>query len=314
MQLSKPIYDVKKRILLNAESKIHPKYMDKLKEIGIKFVFIEDAKSAGISLDEMIDMPTWIDMVGVVEKAFVSSVNNQPLPLMDLQRATKKLIEEVKQRRTIILIPTSTIDSLLQPFAHAVNVTLIALQIGKQLGYTYSQLNDLGIGCFLHDIGKTKSSVKEDHPEKGFAIIKANREISLLSAHVAYQHHEKLNGEGFPRKLKGDDILEYAQICRIANDYENMISTEEISPNEAIEKIMALTDVNYVHKIVLAFTNTIIGYPPGTNVVLSNGEKGIVSRIESHLQRPIVKIYDTNSEIDLSEQATLFIEEIVTGA
>lgn len=310
MQLAEPIIDYRKRILLASGSTIHPKYMTKLMEIGIRSLIIEDAKSVGITLDEMIDMPTWIDAITVVEEVFQQAKERKELNIIELQQTVKKLINEVLQRKAIILIPTSSIDQKLATYAHAVNVTLIALQIGRRLNLNQLQLNDLGLGCLLHDIGKVRTADPLQHPEKGFQILKANREFSLLVSHVAYQHHECVDGSGFPRGLTDKNILEFAQICKVANDYENMISKEGIQPHEAIERIMSLVETKYSYRVVLSFTNGIISYPPGTHIKLNNGLFGIVTRIDSHLHRPIVKVQGISEEVDLSEESTLFIEKV----
>lgn len=310
MQLAKPVCDSQRRVLLGIGSKVHPKYLEKLKQIGIKYLFIEDIKSKGISLDEMMDMPTWMDIISVVENSFKAVASDQSLPLLQIQKAVKKLIEEVKKRNAVMLIPTTAVDSTLTSFAHLVNVTLIALQIGNKMGYTNSQLNDLGIGCLLHDIGKAKTTRQEEHPEIGFNILRSIREISLMSAHIAYQHHETLNGTGFPRGIAGDQVQEFAQICSIANDYDNFTSLERLAPHESIERIMALSDTKYSHSIVLAFSKGIISYPPGTNIQLNIG-KGIVTRVESNPHRPIVRLHEINKEIDLNDQPTIVIESIL---
>jgi putative nucleotidyltransferase with HDIG domain len=311
MQLAKPVYDSKRRILLGIGSKIHQKYLDKLQDLGIKYLFIEDEKSKGISLDDMMEMPSWLDILSVVEKSYEAAKAKQTLPLTEIQQSVKKLIEEVTKREAIMLIPTTAVDETLTAYAHAVNVTLVALQTGKKLGYNYSQLNDLGIGCLLHDIGKMQATKIEDHPECGFNILRSNRELSLLSAHIAYQHHETINGQGFPRNLIGEAVLEFAQVCSIANDYENYVSRDRMLPHQAIEKIMTMSEKNYLHEIVLAFTKGIISYPPGTNVKLKIG-KAIVTRVDTNPHRPIVRIHKLNKEVDLSNQPTLMIESILT--
>ena len=310
MQLAKPIIDYKKRILLASGSTIHPKYMVKLKDIGIKSLIIEDAQSSGITLDEMMDMPQWVDAIAIVEEAFNHAKRSAFFSLQKLQQTVKKLIEEVQYRKAIVLIPTSMIDEALSLYAHSVNVTLLSLQIGKHLNYNQLQLLELGLGTILHDIGKLLTEDEMQHPQKGFSLLRENRELSIVSAHVAYQHHEMFDGTGYPRKIKENQIIEYAQICSVANDYDNMISKEDMPPHEALEQIMAFTDKKYSHKVVLAFTNGIISYPPGTHIQLNNGRFGIVTKVESHPHRPIVKVEGIHEELDLSEKSTLFIEKV----
>lgn len=310
MQLAKPIIDYKKRVLLASGATIHPKYMLKLKDIGIKSLMIEDAKSLGITLDEMMDMPQWIDAIAIVEETFKQAKKSSFFSLQKLQQTVKKLIEEVQYRKAIVLIPTSMIDEALSLYAHSVNVTLLSLQIGKYLNYNQLQLLELGLGTILHDIGKLFTDEEMEHPQKGFSVLRENRELSIVSAHVSYQHHEMFDGTGYPRKIRENQVIEYAQICSVANDYENMISKEGIPPHEALERIMAFSDKKYSHKVVLAFTNGIISYPPGTHIQLNNGLFGIVTQVESHPHRPIVKVEGIEEEIDLSEKSTLFIKKV----
>ncbi|GAE26523.1 hypothetical protein JCM9140_2601 [Halalkalibacter wakoensis JCM 9140] len=313
MQLAKPVYDGKRRVLLGAGHIVHPKYKEKLIDIGINYLFIEDSKSRGISLEEMMDMPTWLDIITMTENAYKALEMKQSFPLVDIQKAVKALIAEVQKRNAIMLIPTKAVDQSLTLYAHVVNVTLIALQIGKKMGYTYTQLNNLGIGCLLHDVGKTRTSNSQDHPEIGFNLIRNQREINLTSAHVAYQHHETIDGKGFPRGLVGDQILEFAQICSLANDYDHLTSKEGVMPHEAIEQIMTFSEKKYKHSIVLAFSQGIISYPPGTNVQLNIGSKGkgIVTRIESNPHRPVVRLHELNKEVNLNNQPTILIESII---
>lgn len=311
MQLARPIYDRMRRILLAEGRTIHPKLIDRIKNMGITTLMVEDAESSGITMDEMLDMPTWMDAIEVVQKAYEQIRNNQPINVIELQRSVAKMIQEVSKRKTIFLIPSSAVTEELKPYAHAVNVTLLAILTAKKLHYTQSQLRDLGMGTLLHDIGKAATDQQEEHPLKGFEMIKKHREISLLSAHIAYQHHELRNGQGYPRRLSGEEILEFPQICAVADLYENLISSRKSLPHEALEWIMTKHEIEYKGKIIEAFINSVPAYLPGTKVVLSNDKKGIVTGIKSHLHRPIVRFFDTNEEVDLAENPSLLIKQII---
>ena len=204
MQLAKPVFDAKRRILLAAGHTIHPKYLDRLIEMGISYLIVEDAVSKGITMDEMLDMPTWMDIIECVKESFDAVSANKPVPVQKIFQSAGKLLDEASLRPIVIGIPSSTIASELNVYAHSVNVAIMSLQMGKQLGYNDLQLRDLLIGCLLHDIGKAKGKRIEAHPEAGFQILRNIREISLLSAHVAYQHHETLDGTGYPRSISGN--------------------------------------------------------------------------------------------------------------
>ncbi|MBU8907441.1 HD-GYP domain-containing protein [Desertibacillus haloalkaliphilus] len=309
MELAKPIYDQKGRILLAAGNAIHPKYLQKLLELGITYVVVEDTSSRGITLDEMVDMPTWIDAIKTVQQAFEQVEKQAPIPIKDIQVTASKLLQEVKVRKAVLLVPSTSTAKEIQPYAHAVNVALIALQMGKQLQYNDIQQRDLAIGCLLHDIGKAVTSDEAKHPFEGFTILRSIREFNLLSAHIAYQHHEKVNGTGYPRQLKKDEVLEFAQVCSVANRYEQLLSIDRVPPYEAVEKIMSLTDVDYKHSVVNSFFKGVPSYLPGTSVRLSTGETGIVTRINSHLHRPCVRVEETGKELSLADDPTILIKE-----
>nr|WP_272495769.1 HD domain-containing protein [Bacillus pinisoli] len=311
MQLARPIYDRHKRVLLAAGRSIHPKYLERLEDMDIRYLFVEDAVSKGITLEEMMDMPTWMDAIEIVQKEYELAQSNKGLELRGLQKIVTKLISEVDKRKAVILIPTTSIAENLRKYAHSVNVTLLALQVAKKLRLNKLRLKDLAIGCLLHDIGKAITSDDEQHPQQGFEYLRKEREISLLSAHIAYQHHEQLNGQGFPRKISGKEFRDIAQICGICNMYENMISKENIPPHMAMELIMTKSGSGFDPEIVQAFISSIPSYTPGTKVVLNNGQEAIVTKIQSLMQRPTVRVLSSNQELSLEQEYTLLITGVV---
>jgi len=313
MQLAMPIYDRMRRVLLTAGRTIHPNYLERIKAIGVSTLVVEDAESTGITLEEMLDMPTWMDTIAVVQQAFEDASNKKRLHIAALQRAVVTLIKEVFAHKTIILVPTTSLSTGLVRYAHSVNVALLSLQIAKHLGYTQRQLRDLALGALLHDIGKAVTNQEEEHPLKGFDIIKDNREMSLLSAHIAYQHHEWINGQGYPRKLKGQAVLELPQVVGIANVYDHLLSNNKMPPHEALEYIMTKSDEEFSFKVVQAFVNSVPSYIPGTKVELYTGEQAIVSRINQHLQRPVIRFLTNGEEMDLAENPSVVIKRVLNN-
>ncbi len=311
MQLAMPIYDRMRRVLLTAGRTIHPNYLERIKAIGVSTLVVEDAETYGISLEEMLDMPTWMDIIAVVQQAFLDVSHKKRLNVIALQKAVATLIKEVFAHKTVILVPTSSISEGLEQYAHSVNVALLSLQMSKRMGYNQGQLRDLTVGALLHDIGKAITDQEAEHPSKGFDIIRDNREISLLSAHIAYQHHELLNGKGFPRSLKGQAFLEFPQVVGIANVYDHLLSDKKVPPHEALEYIMTKSDEEYSHKVVQAFVNSVPAYIPGTKVELYTGEQAIVIGLKKHLQRPVIRLLENEKELDLAENPSVMIKKVL---
>lgn len=311
MKLAKPVLDSKGRPLLVAGSSIHPQYMDKLIHLGISYLFIEDKESEGITLEEMIHMPTWMDAVFALKEIFYEVEKKKSFKLVGLLQLISKLIDEIKQRSILMPIPVMFLSKDLHLYAHSINVALMSLQIGKKLGYNEINLRDLAVGSLLHDIGKALTSEEENHPEEGFKFLKSYREINLMSAHIAYQHHELYNGKGYPRGISGSTIIEFAQICGISNFYENLISKDNMPPHEAIEVIMALNNTAFSTQMVNVFVQTIPPYLPGVKVLLNNDEKAIVTKIEGHIQRPTIRFLSTEKEISLADHPTMIIKQVL---
>lgn len=305
MTLAKPIYDSNRRILLAAGRTVDPKIKIRLESMGIKFLFVEDEISKGISIDDMLDMPTWTDAIQIVKTFFEHAKNKKTPKLEGIQHVANTLLKEVKHRPTLILIPSGSMTTELQPYAHAVNVTIIALLIAKELGYNDIKQRDLAIGSLVHDIGKVFNDGNK-HSDLGFQFLRNVSQFNIVSAHIAYQHHERIDGNGYPRQIKDDDFLEVAQICGVANYYDNLISEKKLPPHEAMEAVMAESDRAYKHKVITAFSQSIATYPPGTKVLIDN-EPAIVTKIHKHLQRPFVRVLSNNQEIDLINHPTCMI-------
>jgi putative nucleotidyltransferase with HDIG domain len=312
MELAKPVYDSQRRILLAASHTIHPKILERLIQMGIRTLVVDDAQSRGITLEEMLDVPTWIDVIQNVREIYEAIKTKKPIVIKNLLAGIGRLILEVKKRPVLIPVPSSTLPDELKQYAHAVNVTILSLQVGKGLGYNELMLRDLAIGCLLHDIGKAVTEEELKHPEAGFEILRKIRELSLLSAHIAFQHHESLDGTGYPRALKGNAAFnEYAQICGLCNYYDNLISHEELPPHTAMEAVMAKSEYGYATGIVQAFVNGVPSYPPGMKIRLHTGEEAIVSKIMNHMQRPVIRKQLTGEEIDLSDHPTMMIAGVI---
>ena len=202
-------------------------------------------------------------------------------------------------------------------YAHSVNVCLLAVRTGQALGYGEQQLKTIAIGALLHDVGRvSRYSVDptRDHPRVGFELIRRYPELPLLSAHVVLQHHEKLNGTGYPLGVQGEQFRTAAQIVAIANDYDHFVNEigRNRPPHEGIEYVMSKVDTHYDISVVRAFVRSVTPYPVGTMVRLSNGMVGtVVEMHKGHPSRPVILTKEHGLRIDLMHFPTEFIEEVI---
>jgi HD domain-containing protein len=192
-----------------------------------------------------------------------------------------------------------------------VNVGILATKVGAGLGYHGKELERLTFAGLLHDIGLfavpqsliTKSgrltqderTLIEQHPELGYqAIRKAGSKYDWL-AQVVSQAHERWNGQGYPNKLKGRQIGEFAQIIGVVDIFDALVSPRgyrrRFFPHEAVRELMVAERTAFPREIVKALVEQLSAYPLGTSVRLTTGEVGSVMCINTHYPlRPVVWI------------------------
>ncbi|MDD2997855.1 MAG: HD-GYP domain-containing protein [Erysipelotrichia bacterium] len=247
------------------------------------------------------------------------------------------MVEEVLQAPDAImnLMDIKSFDDY--TFTHNVNVATISLLIGVAMGFSREEMDDLGTGCLLHDIGKLKIPLsilnKEGkltdqefaemraHPTYGYDILAKSKGISERAKMVVVQHHEKFEGSGYPRKLKGTEISLFGRICAVADVYDALTTDRPyrvaMPPYEAMKILTAGMDNHFDPKIVGVFIRKFSLYPAGSLVELNDGSIALVLKNNPvSVVRPVIKIVIDSSgrklkeriEINLLEYKELFIK------
>lgn len=179
---------------------------------------------------------------------------------------------------------------------HCLNVCILAIAFGRHLGCSEAELEKLGLCGLLHDVGKmrvpsevlnkpAKLTDKEfdiikAHATHGRNLLMASKGIPNSAVDVAYSHHEKVDGSGYPRKLSSAGISELAKIIAIVDAYDAMTAdrcySEAIPSTEALKIIFKDRGTHFDDRLALEFIKSVGLYPPGTLVELVNGLVAIV--------------------------------------
>ena len=350
MRLVRSIYASDGRILLAAGIEFTKRYINRLRELGISGAYIEDGITEDIMVNDVISDRTRLNAIHTIrnimedidiEKCVDEEVKDR-LNIDMARNSVSKILDDLSFNRELIisLLDLRTYNDY--TFAHSVNVTILSLVLGTALSLNEAEIKDLGIGTLLHDIGmarvpkkvylksgplsKEEFDLVKNHTKIGYELLKWNRDMSLVSAHIAYQHHERMNGLGYPRKLSGEKIHRFAQIVMVADVYDALTSDrtyrKRVLPHEAVEFLMGGAGTLFSLRVVEAFVKHVAIYPVGVIVKLNNGEKGVVSKVNKPLlARPVIKIiYDRENKIlnnpykiDLSKEFTISITEVLEG-
>lgn len=343
MVVARSIYNSDGRVLLHAGIVLDNIYIERLKQMGIYSVYIKDdlIDDLDLKIPELISETTRINTIKDIKQSFLNLENNRKLNIRGVKTLVDNILDELLLNHNVLvhLSDIRTFDDY--TFAHSVNVCVLSIVTGITLGYHDLKLKELGLGALLHDIGKTKIDkdiiskpddlTKEEfaevkrHTEYGFEILRQYDEISLLSAHIAYQHHERWDGNGYPRKLAGENIHEYARIVAVADVYDALLADRPYRPsytvNQALTVLKRMSGIYLDKDCVTALISNIAIYPIGTIVELSTGDMGVVvDNNKEFPNKPVLRIiYDKSSrrlcsphEIDLSKLSTVVIRRAVT--
>lgn len=208
-------------------------------------------------------------------------------------------------------------------FKHSVDVSTMAMIVAKKHGMDDQSVREIGIAGLLHDMGKSKIpnevlnkpgrltdeefALMKQHSVLGYHILKEKNEFNDRILMGVLQHHEKLNGKGYPMGVTADKLHPYARVISVADIYDALVTERPykkgFSPRDAVEMIMAMTeelDINFMR----SFLHSVILYPVDSIVTLSNGEKAkVVSNNPDYILRPTVvgistgKIYNLSDDI-----------------
>lgn len=341
---ARPIFASNGSVLLGVGIPLTLRFIERLRNMGIETLYIEDYLTSDIFPESMIrdesrkkainsvyqSMKDLIEVSQTEKRSFAPDIGG------NLRKVFEEILYDIKSAKEVLVNLTSLFSTDSYLFNHSVNVASIACVMGIIRGYNHQQLVELGIGALLFDVGMTVFPEEmwqkgtaltseqrlrlEKHTEEGFNLLRNQHNIPLLSAHCALQHHERMNGEGYPRNLKGDEIHEYARIIAIADVYSALTSPRPYrkgySPSEAIEYFYASGDELFDYELVKLFCKNVAIYPVASTVRLSSGQIGVVSKVvPGWTHRPELRIIREKDgsapsspyEIDLQQEPRVLI-------
>lgn len=343
-KLAKSIFNENGQILIHVGVPLTRRIIDRLIDIGITYVYIEDDKTSDIISQSVITEETRVRSINQIKSEFTSIADEMKLKKTfngdhlskNFTQIVSDLLDEIKGNDDVLTVLSDVFlyDSYI--FSHSLNVTVYSLGLALELKFSEKKLMELGLGAILHDVGKMLTpneilnkpgrltneefEIIKKHTTDGYKMLKDLPNIPLLTAHCAFQHHERLNGTGYPQGLAGDKIHPYAQIIGICDVFDavtsNRVYRRAMLPHEGLELLYTGVGTQFDTELVKSFSKTIAIYPDGLTVGLSNGCTGVVSKQNKELStRPVVRVLTENGtevnpyEIDLMKHVNITITD-----
>jgi putative nucleotidyltransferase with HDIG domain len=216
---------------------------------------------------------------------------------------------------------------------HCLNVCILAIAFGRHLGMTEDELEKIGLCGLLHDVGKMRvpseilnkpasltekefNSIKA-HTVHGRNLLMASPGIPNSAVDVAYSHHEKMDGTGYPRQLPASGISEFARMIALVDAYDAMTAdrcySEGIASTEALKIIFKDRGTHFDERLALEFIKSVGLYPPGTLVELVNGLVCIVFETNKKFRHLPKVIAVHQLDIPLKKIVQIDLADIETG-
>ena len=336
VKLARTIFSSNGDVLLTEGVELTKANAQRLKQYGITEIFLRDDISAGIEVKDVIEEQTHNEAVLLMKKTMNNYQFSPSLDVSEVKTVVNKILDELLRNKDILfnLSRIRSVDDY--TFEHSVNVCILSLITGIGLGFDQQRLRELGIGAMLHDIGKLcipreilkkplQLTVEEfeeikKHAVLGYELLKKSGQVDLVSAYIAFGHHERYDGSGYPLQLKNENIQICARIVAVADVYDALTSDrvyrKKLKPNEVYEYITTLGVHHFDPRVIESFVKYVSIYPVGTGVRLNTKERGIVVRDNRLMPtRPVVRIVYNEAmkkqsifkEIDLSKMTNIFI-------
>ncbi len=192
---------------------------------------------------------------------------------------------------------------------HSLNVCVLSIVLGRHIGFSEINLNNVGLCGMMHDMGKMlvpleilnkpgklepeEMAIMQSHTTLGYELLKSSLDMNPSAIETSLTHHERLDGKGYPRQLNDKKISHFTRIVTIADLYDAISSDRVYQKGRThLETTKILVDLGGSHldsMLVIKFIESIGIYPPGTFVELTNGAIALVIEIHENMRlRPKV--------------------------
>lgn len=266
------------------------------------------------------------------------TLRREPLPkepIRELVLKTNEAFQKSTYGPLLFCIYSHTAENYL--IAHVLHSMILSVAFAKSLGMSEEEILNLGLCAYCHDLGMIflydlYNTSETLGPQEFKRVIQHPRDSAAAAAAVVEQKylpviesiHERYNGQGYPRGIKGDEIPVWSQIIGVCDVYDVLVHPRHFrkafSPAEAIKMIVGMKDVLFKKEIIIGFIDFLSIYPVGSLVYLNTNEIAVV--IASNAGRPTApvvqvilnpkgELLEAPQTVDLSKDTLFHVQDTV---
>ena len=326
-----PAADPGKMPLLRSGARLTERYRHALVAAGVKAVWVDDELTGDLEPVELVSPALREEAAPTVRSALDAArralTEQQPLArtsIAELGGVVQRLLASVDHRPGVSIVLNDLASADAYTHQHSIDVCALGLLLGRELFATHGwsdfrgnrrydtdegRLLKLGMGLLLHDVGKLtipaeilnkpgkldpeERAVVQQHPDAGAELLEGEEYSPLVRA-VVREHHERWDGLGYPRGLRGEQIHQFARIGAVADVYDAMTSERPykpaLAPHVGVGIIRDGSGKAFDAQVVEVFGKLVHPFPVGTEVTLGDGTIAVVSAVDAaHPDRPTVR-------------------------
>ncbi len=338
--LAKDIYSNTGVVLISEGTILKKEYIEKLLDLKITDVFVEDEISRDIQVqditEEKISEQCTEKLKDTLERFSYASDEE----LRELSRVATEVMEGVLLQDEVIYTISNVRNYSKSLYEHSLSVAALSVLIAVRAGYSQTETKEIAMGALLHDIGFTNVKEKyqgrilceeeekvqkeiKRHVVYGYIEVEQQEWISPISREIILYHHERLDRSGYPFHMSGDKLKPQVRLVAVCDAFDNMVYgnlEKRKKVHEALDEIMKYAGIKFDPELVKIFLRSVATYPTGVMVRLNNEKCGIVLRQNAEFPtRPLIRIVEQGKEgewirkedKDLAEEPELFIVDTI---
>ena len=333
--LARDVFTPEYQVLLSEGMLLKQEYIEKLRELEIKEVYIKDDEpytKTVLILREEVEESLKFKVRNILEKHTYSHNEELEELCQMADRIITNILEEDKVVEQIYDLKERSSDI----YDHSISICGLATIVALRMGLSQKTVHDIGVGCLLHDLGlrymtidyadrdleelsESECAEYKKHPIYGYSALRGENWISNESKNMILYHHERIDGSGYP--LKATEISEECRIIQVCDAFDELIcgiGCKSVKVHKAVEYLKKYKDIKFDGKIVDIFLEFTAVYPAGSRVRTSEGEIGaVLYQNREFPDRPVLRIIkdkdgkNVDRVMDLSEINSVKIETVL---
>ncbi len=327
-------------VIIPAGRIVYKEYVPRLIELGVTSIYIKKTTEADLfhekdTIEEKIQHQCRKNVRTTLEKySYCGNVE-----LSEIAKVADDIMENILTEPEVIYNVSLIREQSDSTYSHCVNVSALSVLVALKMKLPERRVKDIAVGALLHDLGiifipinfNTKFENWDEKQRKefkkhviiGYSLIEKENWLSSAAKEIILSHHERINGEGYPRKLRGERLKMGTKIVAVCDLFDRRIYgnfAKKQKVHDVIDYIVSQAGVQFDFRVVESFVASVAAYPIGTNVRTNEGEIGVVIRQNSKVPtRPVLRMlfdkdgkkYSEEIEKDLTRELTLFISDTI---